>query len=96
MHPAIPETRYLKSLFCRVVQDIDRGTGKLSDCMFVFPHPDPTAFSLGPLHVHWYGIMYLVGFVAAWWLARRRAARAAVRPGRRRTSTTSSSSVPSA
>ncbi len=42
--------------------------------MFVFPHPDPTAFSLGPLHVRWYGLMYLVGFLSAWWLARRRAA----------------------
>jgi phosphatidylglycerol:prolipoprotein diacylglycerol transferase len=44
--------------------------------MFVYPHPDPIAFSLGPLHVRWYGLMYLVGFAAAWWLARRRAARA--------------------
>jgi phosphatidylglycerol---prolipoprotein diacylglyceryl transferase len=42
--------------------------------MIVFPHPDPTAFSLGPLHVRWYGLMYLVGFLSAWWLARRRAA----------------------
>jgi len=24
--------------------------------------------------VHWYGIMYLLGFASAWWLARRRAA----------------------
>jgi phosphatidylglycerol:prolipoprotein diacylglycerol transferase len=31
--------------------------------MFVFPHPDPIAFSLGPLHVRWYGLMYLIGFV---------------------------------
>jgi phosphatidylglycerol:prolipoprotein diacylglycerol transferase len=43
--------------------------------MFVYPYPDPIAFSLGPLHVRWYGLMYLVGFAAAWWLARRRAAR---------------------
>jgi len=43
--------------------------------MLVYPHPDPVAFSIGPLHVRWYGLMYLVGFVAAWWLARRRAAR---------------------
>jgi phosphatidylglycerol:prolipoprotein diacylglycerol transferase len=28
---------------------------------------------LGPIQVHWYGIMYLLGFAAAWWLARRRA-----------------------
>ncbi|MDP9065714.1 MAG: prolipoprotein diacylglyceryl transferase, partial [Pseudomonadota bacterium] len=30
---------------------------------------------LGPLQVHWYGIMYLIGFAAAWWLARVRARR---------------------
>jgi len=44
--------------------------------MFVYPHPDPVAFSLGPIHVRWYGLMYLIGFLGAWWLARRRAARA--------------------
>jgi phosphatidylglycerol:prolipoprotein diacylglycerol transferase len=43
--------------------------------MFVYPNPDPIAFSLGPLHVRWYGLMYLIGFAGAWWLARRRAAR---------------------
>ena len=43
--------------------------------MYVFPHPDKVAFSIGPLSVHWYGLMYLVGFVAGWWLARRRAAK---------------------
>ena len=36
---------------------------------------DPIAFELGPVKVHWYGIMYLVGFAAAWWLGRWRAAR---------------------
>jgi phosphatidylglycerol---prolipoprotein diacylglyceryl transferase len=41
--------------------------------MFAYPHPDPVALSLGPLQVRWYGLMYLVGFLAAWWLARRRA-----------------------
>jgi phosphatidylglycerol:prolipoprotein diacylglycerol transferase len=25
--------------------------------------PNPVAFSLGPLHVRWYGLMYLVGFI---------------------------------
>jgi phosphatidylglycerol---prolipoprotein diacylglyceryl transferase len=25
--------------------------------------PNPIAFSLGPLSVHWYGLMYLVGFI---------------------------------
>ena len=30
--------------------------------MFVYSHPDPVALSLGPIHVRWYGLMYLVGF----------------------------------
>jgi phosphatidylglycerol:prolipoprotein diacylglycerol transferase len=43
--------------------------------MLTYPHINPIAVSLGPLRVHWYGIMYLVGFVAAWWLGRLRALR---------------------
>jgi phosphatidylglycerol:prolipoprotein diacylglycerol transferase len=49
--------------------------------MLVYPHIDPIAisigpfFGIGPLRVHWYGLMYLIGFVAAWLLARRRASR---------------------
>ncbi len=35
---------------------------------------DPVAFSLGPLKVHWYGLMYLLAFVSAWWLGQRRVA----------------------
>ncbi|MFZ6758942.1 prolipoprotein diacylglyceryl transferase [Undibacterium sp. Ji50W] len=31
--------------------------------MLIHPNPDPVAFSLGPVSVHWYGIMYLVAFV---------------------------------
>jgi phosphatidylglycerol:prolipoprotein diacylglycerol transferase len=42
--------------------------------MLKFPGFDPIAFHLGPISVHWYGIMYLLGFASAWWLARRRAA----------------------
>jgi len=41
--------------------------------MLAYPNIDPVAFSLGPLHVHWYGLMYVVGIGCAWWLARRRA-----------------------
>jgi phosphatidylglycerol:prolipoprotein diacylglycerol transferase len=43
--------------------------------MLRYPGFDPIAFRVGPLKVHWYGIMYLVGFAGAWWLARRRASR---------------------
>ena len=42
--------------------------------MLRYPHINPIAFSIGPVKVHWYGIMYLLGFAGAWWLARRRAA----------------------
>ena len=34
---------------------------------------DPIIFSLGPVKLHWYGLMYLLAFVVAWWLGRRRA-----------------------
>ncbi len=34
--------------------------------MLTYPHIDPVAFHLGPLPVHWYGLMYLVGFFGAW------------------------------
>lgn len=40
--------------------------------MIVLHQIDPIALSLGPLQVHWYGIMYLLGFGLAWWLGRRR------------------------
>ena len=34
---------------------------------------DPVALSIGPLSIHWYGIMYLLAFAAFWWLGTRRA-----------------------
>ena len=40
--------------------------------MFVFPEFDPVIFSIGPLKIRWYGLMYVVGFLVAWWLGRRR------------------------
>jgi len=43
--------------------------------MFEFSPIDPVAVALGPLQVRWYGLMYLLGFLAAWWLGRRRAGR---------------------
>ncbi len=46
--------------------------------MLAYPNIDPVAFSLGPLHVHWYGLMYVVGIGGAWWMARKRAERGQV------------------
>jgi phosphatidylglycerol---prolipoprotein diacylglyceryl transferase len=42
--------------------------------MIVYPDIDPVAIAIGPVKVHWYGLMYVLGFIAGWWLARRRAA----------------------
>ncbi len=41
--------------------------------MLHYPKINPIAFNLGSIKVHWYGLMYLVGFVGAWLLARYRA-----------------------
>ena len=36
-----------------------------------FPTIDPIIFSLGPLHVRWYGLMYVLGFIACYYLVRK-------------------------
>ncbi|MFA7437318.1 prolipoprotein diacylglyceryl transferase [Castellaniella sp.] len=36
------------------------------------PHIDPVALQIGPLAIHWYGLMYLAGFGIAWLLGRWR------------------------
>ncbi|MDX1694249.1 MAG: prolipoprotein diacylglyceryl transferase [Ketobacteraceae bacterium] len=41
--------------------------------MFVYPEIDPVAISLGPLDIRWYGLMYLIGFVAGYLLLTYRA-----------------------
>ncbi|MFE8072749.1 prolipoprotein diacylglyceryl transferase [Marinobacteraceae bacterium S3BR75-40.1] len=41
--------------------------------MLQHPQFDPVAIEIGPLQVHWYGLMYLVGFLGAWWLGNLRA-----------------------
>jgi phosphatidylglycerol:prolipoprotein diacylglycerol transferase len=42
--------------------------------MLVHPQFDPVAVQLGPLAIHWYGLMYLAGFMAFLWLGRMRIA----------------------
>ena len=44
--------------------------------MFTYPEMDPVIFSIGFLKIRWYGLMYVIAFLAAWWLARRRCRRA--------------------
>ena len=38
---------------------------------FTYPNINPIAIHLGPLSVHWYGISYLIGFIAVYfWMSR--------------------------
>lgn len=37
------------------------------------PNIDPVAIALGPVKVHWYGLMYVFGFLALWFFTVRRA-----------------------
>ncbi len=41
--------------------------------MLTYPDIDPDIFSIGPLTVRWYGLMYVIGFVLGWLMARQRA-----------------------
>ena len=41
--------------------------------MLTHPQFDPVALSLGPLSIHWYGLMYIVAFAGIWRLALYRA-----------------------
>ncbi len=40
-----------------------------------YPDIDPIIFSVGPLHVRWYGMMYVVGFFMAYWIVRHLSSR---------------------
>ena len=37
------------------------------------PNFDPVAVAIGPVKIHWYGLMYLIAFALGWWLGRLRA-----------------------
>ncbi|MEY2777438.1 MAG: phosphatidylglycerol-prolipoprotein diacylglyceryl transferase [Pseudomonadota bacterium] len=47
----------------------------------VHPEFDPIALALGPLAIRWYGLMYLLAFLAFMWLGRRRIAHDPQRSG---------------
>lgn len=49
--------------------------------MIAYPQIDPIIFSIGPVAIRWYGLMYVIGFAAGWWLARYRAAKSIATPG---------------
>ena len=41
--------------------------------MLTYPLLDPVLFSIGPLQIRWYGLMYVIGFVAAYYLVAHQA-----------------------
>ena len=41
----------------------------MADSYITFPNIDPIIFSVGPISLRWYGLMYLIAFAAAWGLA---------------------------
>lgn len=40
--------------------------------MLVYPQFNPIALQIGPIAIHWYGLMYMAGFLTFLWLGRRR------------------------
>jgi phosphatidylglycerol:prolipoprotein diacylglycerol transferase len=39
--------------------------------MLPYPHIDPAIVTLGPLQIRWYGLMYVLGFIASYFLVQR-------------------------
>lgn len=39
--------------------------------MIPYPNINPVIFSIGPIHVRWYGVMYVLGFIAAYFLIQK-------------------------
>ena len=46
--------------------------------MLIHPQLDPVAFTLGPLSIQWYGLMYVLAFAGFYWLARYRSLKGAI------------------
>lgn len=60
-HTLSHESKYVNEVF--VNNRIVRMSALIKSCsgcrMLIHPQFDPIAFSIGPLGVHWYGLMYL-------------------------------------
>jgi phosphatidylglycerol:prolipoprotein diacylglycerol transferase len=40
--------------------------------MLIYPHISPVALQIGPVAIHWYGLMYILAFFMAWMLGQIR------------------------
>ena len=66
-------TRIAQNPFTLTYSSINARSGIAgSSPMLTYPKIDPVIFSIGVVKVHWYGLMYVIGFLFAWWLARKR------------------------
>jgi phosphatidylglycerol---prolipoprotein diacylglyceryl transferase len=52
---------------------VDYSESERSVLMIAYPHIDPVALDLGFFQIHWYGLMYLSGFMAGYLIALREA-----------------------
>lgn len=43
--------------------------------MLTYPDINPVAIDFGVVKIHWYGLMYLIGFAGSWWLGVIRASK---------------------
>ncbi|MCU7905508.1 MAG: prolipoprotein diacylglyceryl transferase [Candidatus Thiodiazotropha sp. (ex Epidulcina cf. delphinae)] len=46
--------------------------------MITYLEIEPVILTLGKVSIHWYGVMYLIGFLGGWWLGRMRVGRPGV------------------
>ncbi|MEJ2609810.1 MAG: prolipoprotein diacylglyceryl transferase [Candidatus Thiodiazotropha sp.] len=46
--------------------------------MLTYPEIEPVILTLGAVSIHWYGVMYLIGFAGGWGLARLRVGKVGV------------------
>src|SRR5210317_1811419 len=64
----------VESSVLTITHGLCRCRNRVESCfMLTYPEIDPIIFAIGPLAVRWYGLMYVIGFLAAWLLAARRA-----------------------
>src|SRR5687767_617879 len=49
-------------------------------CTKLYSEVDPVAFKIGPLTIHWYGVLVALGFLIGLWMASRRGLREGIAP----------------
>ena len=47
------------------------GWKEVQSTMIPYPQIDPDLVTIGPIHIRWYGVMYVLGFVAAYFFIQR-------------------------